>query len=483
MADTEALVLDNWYPRTGFVVTRDGSLQWVTGPSGTGKTLIPYHGLSTAKLFLATTTGIFDVTTSGTVSSAVYSSAIDPQLQYTQFATSAGHYLYAVNGREGPFLYDGTNWTVVTGTSTPALTGPGNLPDLIGVVGYKRRLFFWEKDKLSFWYLAGDSIGGTLTEYHLGPLASRGGYLVSMATWTIDGGSGPDDYLLAVTSMGEILVFTGTDPGTVGFWAIVGIYFLAKPLGRKCCIKYGGDVVILTELGAFQISTALKPAGKLALSSKIDRAFIEAARDYRNSPGWTGCIYPSQNALIINIPQASGTSVQYVMNTLTKAWCRFTGWSTADMVEFEGSLYFIKENSANVHQAWTGFGDNGASATFRALPAYSYFGTRGQTKKIQLFQPVFRLQQVVDLSYGVNTDFIRGGTTATTQLGLLQGSLWGTAVWGTDVWGGEGTVNATWLTPLANPGFAHSLEFSITAQLLPVEWLSTNIIVEDETLL
>ena len=47
---------------------------------------------------------------------------------------------------------------------------------------------------LSAFYLDVASVGGTLTEFPMGSIFRRGGYLVDMETWTVDGGSGTGDY-------------------------------------------------------------------------------------------------------------------------------------------------------------------------------------------------------------------------------------------------------------------------------------------------
>ena len=53
--------------------------------------------------------------------------------------------------------------------------------------------------------------------------------------------------------------------------------------------QYGGDLIVLTENGAFPLSAALQSAAidyKLALSFKIESAFTTAARSYGSTFGW-----------------------------------------------------------------------------------------------------------------------------------------------------------------------------------------------------
>src|SRR5690606_18644214 len=122
------------------------------------------------------------------------------------------------------------------------------------------RLFFMENNVLGFWYLAASAISGTATFFNLAPFCSLGGYLMAMGTWTRDGGSGLDDYAVFYTSRGEVLVFQGDDPGDATAWSLVGVFRLGAPVGRRCMIKAGPDLVLVTEDGVIPMTRALAQA-------------------------------------------------------------------------------------------------------------------------------------------------------------------------------------------------------------------------------
>lgn len=482
MAETDALTLDNWYPLTGSVILRGGSVSHRTGFASRPQTLIPFHGRASAgkKLWAATDDGIFDATSSGAVGAAAVV-LTNGQVQYTQYGTSAADFLYVVNGSDSAKLYSDGAWSSITDVSTPlALTGVPTT-SLIGVHAHKRRLYFIERESLNFWFLAADAVGGALTSFDLGPLCRRGGYLVAMATWTIDGGSGPDDFAVFVTSEGEVIVFAGTDPGLVGFWSLVGVYFVARPLGRKPFIKYGGDLILLTELGAFQLSAALKNPGRLAITDKISRAFINAARLAKSVHGWEVVAYPLQNALLFNIPQSDGTFHQYVGNMLTKSWCRFTGWNTSTLAEFDGNLYYA--SATTVFRGWAGTSDNGTAITGEAVPAPNYMGTRGRKKRITLVRPLFRSVDTFTLEYSLQEDFAQRPVNGSTSFTLDGLAIWDTADWDAEDWPAEDAIYQGWITPSSYEGYAHSLRMKIASSTSAVEWLSTNFIVEYGTLM
>ena len=113
--------------------------------------------------------------------------------------------------------------------------------------------------------------------------------------------------------------------------------------------------VVITEGGAYPLSTALQSAivdNRVALTNIIENAFTSASRSYGSQWGWEAIVYPAQSAMIFNIPIAEdGTHQQYVMNTITKAWCRFTDWNAETFAVFNGQLYFSRGTA--VYKAWS----------------------------------------------------------------------------------------------------------------------------------
>ena len=84
-------------------------------------------------------------------------------------------------------------------------------------------------------------------------VAQLGGYLVAAGTWTIDAGYGVDDNLVFITSNGEVIVYSGTDPSDITKFALVGVWRIGKPVGKRCLMKYGGDMIILTYNGLYPL--------------------------------------------------------------------------------------------------------------------------------------------------------------------------------------------------------------------------------------
>ena len=173
------------------------------------------------------------------------------------------------------------------------------------------------------------AIAGTID---LGANWTKGGYLVSVTDWTVDGGNGPQDYMVFLSNRGQATIYSGTDPTSATAWTLVGTFELAPPIGARCCTQIGSDVAIITQQGVVPLSQALPfdPSAErsVAITARIQNAMAQAAAQGLSLFGWQLITYAPEQVSILNVPQVeNNTQVQYVMNTLTGAWCQFTGWN------------------------------------------------------------------------------------------------------------------------------------------------------------
>jgi len=479
MKPSEAVVLDNWFPKPGYCEIRGGSSSHATGMTGIGKTLATYNALNgTNKMFCSTESGVYNVTSPGAVGVSV-AARTNGKHQHLQFGDGTNNYLIMVNGVDKPLYYDGTNWIAVDGASSPALTGI-TTTNLIGVAMFKGRLMFIAKNSLSFWYLAAGAAGGALTEFNLSGVAQMGGYLVAAETWTVDSGSGPDDRMVFITSNGEVIVYQGTNPSAAATWALVGTYHLGEPLGRQCTIKIGPDIVILSKNGAYPLSTILNATGldySKAVTYKIQNAFNEAALNYGNNFGWKAISYPGQSAVLINIPVAEdGTHYQYVLNTITNAWCRFIGWDAEDFGLLNGELYYCQ--GSKVIKAWTGASDQGGNVEAYAKTAFSYFSNRGQLKNFKMFRPVLATNGSLSFLIDIDVDFEDSEIYGVASYSVATSGTWDVSEWDSAFWAAGLQITKSWNSPAAYPGYATAGKIKIATQSLEVQWMSCDYMYE-----
>lgn len=479
MPETDAVVLENWFPRTSYVEIRGGYLNQLTGMTGNGKTLAPYNTLTGSnKLFCLTDSGVYDASSAGAAGASL-AARTNGKHQWTIFGDGTTNYLILVNGVDKPLYYDGTNWIAIDAASSPALSGVATT-DLIHVNVFKGRLFFIQKNSLSFWYLAAGAAGGALARFPLDGEAKLGGYLMAMATWTVDGGDGPDDRAVFITSEGEVIVYQGNNPSAAATWAKVGSYYLGKPLGRRCFAQYGSDVILVTQNGTLPLSTALQSAVidyKLALSFKIENAFNDAARTYGSVFGWKPIVFPGQSALLVNVPKAEdGEHEQYVMNTITKSWCKFTEWDAEDFAIYSGELYFTA--GTKVYKAWSGTIDGANNIIAYGKTAFSYFGRKGLQKQFKMFRPVLAVNGNLSFLTDIDVDFQDGPITGTAIYTVPTAALWDVALWDQAVWAATVDVVKEWTSPDEYSGFCASAKIKIATNSLTVQWMANDFVYE-----
>ena len=484
MKPYHAIAMTNWFPRTNYLEIRGGYIDYADGTDGTIKTLGVYSGAgSGSEMFAFTATGIYDVSTSGTVGASVLART-DGKHQYVNFGDGTNNWLIAVNGVDKPAYYNGSAWTAVDGATTPALTGL-TTTSIANLLVFKGRLMFIEKDSLSFWYLASGVAGGALTEFSMAGVAKKGGYLVSGASWTMDGGSGPDDRAVFITSEGEVIVYAGTDPGSANSWQLVGVFEMGNPLGRRCFSKFGGDLVLINQQGAYPLSAALQSAivdKNIAVTNIIEQAFNEASRAYGNNWGWEVFVYPAQSAMFVNVPiQEGGKHEQYVMNTTTKAWCKFTNWNAETFAVFNGKLYFA--TGTTVKHAWQGRSDDGANIPAYCKTAFSYFGDKMSDKRFNMFRPVLVTNGALRFLTGIDVDFSDAEVIGQASYTTTNNAIWDEATWDSAYWAAGMEVLKEWTSPDGGIGKCAAGKIKIATNSLTVQWMSSDYIFESGGLL
>lgn len=472
MPATDALVLDNWFPTPSDVRVRGGKTSWATGLSGQVESLLKYASTSTSKLFAAAGGNVYDVTSTGAVGAAVTTFSTS-RIQSENFTTAAGNYLICCTGADAPQHYNGTVW------ATPAITGvTGGASTLVQPCAFKSRLFFTQTDSLSFWYLPVNSIAGAATEFALGGIFADGGYLLAMGTWTLDAGTGVDDHAVFVTSKGEVAVYAGTDPTSAADWGLVGVYRIGTPIGRKCMVKYGGDVLIICQDGVFPLSAALQSTRvdvTAAITDKIRPTVNQSATSYKNVYGWQVLPYPKESAVILNVPTSSTVSYQYVMNGITGAWCRFTGWNASSFAVFTDDLYFGGLNT--VYKAWTGNDDNGNDIDSDAKTAFSDFGAPARKKHFKMIKMFVGTNGAFGPGIRLNVDYADERVTGTGAAIPLTAGVWGVSVWGGTTWGGGLQTIARW-QKVTGVGYCASLRVRNATNGSELRWYSTDYMIE-----
>ena len=481
MAPVDAVILENYFPGVSNVALRGGYSKHATGLPDDVETLMVYSGGTSDKMFAASDGKIYDVTAAGPVGAAAVSGLTNNRWEYTNVTTSGGNYIYAANGADKPLLYNGSTWTAIDGASTPAITGV-TTTNLKHPTLFKNRVWFTEKNTLKAWYLPTSSVGGAANVLDLSAVARFGGTLVSMATWTIDAGYGVDDNLVFVTDKGEVIVYRGTDPSSASTWALIGVWVVGAPIGERCLLKYGGDLLVLTLDGLVPMASALQSSRldpNIALSDKIQGAFAAAAAAYQNNFGWCMLYNPKNNALIVNVPVSDAAQEQFVMNNITKAWCKFTGWKAFHFTLLDDTPYFGA--AGYVAKAWTtgttGYIDDTSNINGRALQAFNYFETRGVKKIFTRARPSIFSNGSPAVTMGMNIDFNTNDTTTPIAITSPTAGVWDSGLWDSAVWGSDLEIQNNW-QGLTGVGFCGGVQLASTSNKLAIQWASTDVVFQ-----
>jgi hypothetical protein len=265
----------------------------------------------------------------------------------TQLSNMSGNHLIAVNDAgDAPLYYDGAAWTTF---NADQITGPvdSNVAhglNLTYVWKYRNRLFFIEGGTMNAYFLDIDSFQGVLELIPLGGSAAKGGSLLFGATWSGDTGSGTDDKCVFVTTQGELIIFSGNNPGDPAGWQQQGVYAIGKPMGMNAHMALGGDILIMTVDGIVPLSQAInKDAGTLdlALPTRPVRSMWRTEVALKASVPWTMKRWDSYGGIFVTWPGGlEGNRYCAVMNNATGAWCRFVGYDAFCFMAMHETMFF-----------------------------------------------------------------------------------------------------------------------------------------------
>lgn len=473
MPPQDAVTLDNFFPTPTTVDLRKGSTNWSMGYATYVESLMPYVSATSAKLFAASGTAFYDATNSGAVGAAVVTGLTNARWQSVNMGTPGGQFMLAVNGADKLRGYDGSSWWR-DGDGTHDISGV-DTATCIHINVFKTRVYLTQKDTFKVWYLPVNSIAGAASSLDLSPIFKMGGSLVGMATWTIDNSDSIQEYGVFLSTEGEVAVYEGYDPSTTGAWDLVGVFHIGRPVGRRCFEKVGADLILITSDGAFPLSKAmLTDRSQLedALSNKIINLINTDVANYGSNFGWDIKLFPLGNKLLINVPQQqNATQYQYVMNTITGAWCRFTNWNANCFVVMKDVLYYGGANV--VVKADTGFSDNENYIFGEVKTAFQYMGAPGRIKRWTMVRPIFYTAGIFNPSLRMDVDFEDVMPTGTGSFFGVAGTPWNSALWNTFPWQSSPAIKKDW-QGVGGIGYAGALHMRVVNNQTSVSWMSVD---------
>lgn len=401
---------------------------------------------------------------------------------WTNFATSGGNWLVAVNGVNPVKNYNGTAWSEPTITNVSSST-------LSYVFQFKSRLFFLKKDTSQVWYLPTDSIAGAALSLAVAPELTLGGTLVAGASFTYDGGFGPDDYCTFISSEGEVVIYTGTDPSNATDWGLKGVFRIGRPIGNRCVVKIGGDIAVLTQDGVISLSNSFaldrSAEQNAAFTSNIRKAFTDQYALSGTVDGWQVLTWPAGHLALINVPITAGTTFyQYIMNVLNGAWTRYKSINSLCWTIAGDDLYFGTGDGFIMLFGNVG-SDNGADIQAISIGAFSEMQQKGVIKHVKAAMVFSRAAGSYQLGVNMASDF-RLTDTAVASIGFSgsggSGSVWDSSLWDSATWSSLSAVlaNEAWMGVSEEGYFIAPVVLTQANEVSPsdVEFIAMNVLYE-----
>jgi hypothetical protein len=445
-----AVVCDNWKPTMKGVSLRGGFNRWCVLPdevpivSG-----FQYASGNNQRMFAGQATKLYDVTTN--TPTLIKSGQTSGNYVAAQLANQGGDWMIVVNDAgNAPLRFDGATWVTLNASQIDVdlVKYPGARVDgganLVYVCKYRNRLFFIELNSMNAWYLGLNSVGGNLEMIPLSGAATKGGKLLFCASWSIDAGDGIDDKLVFCTDLGELLIFTGSNPADPANWRQEGRYQMSPPLGMNAHLAVGGDLLIATVDGIMPTSGAItKDRAELelaAITRQIKPMWREEAIDKREHP-WTMCKWDEYGGIFTTVPgDLPGKQKCLVVNAATGAWTRFTGWDCMCFLRMRGDMFFGTQKGIVMQADRTGT-DDGKPYVAVLVGGWEMFQSPSQTVTWRQSRASFsaRAGEPFQPQLSATTDYVVTLPTpppAGPDPGVLD--LWDAGLWGPP---GSGTPN------------------------------------------
>ncbi len=454
MPPEDCIYCHNLMPAEYGMRLRKGYREWANGLPSKANTILPYEGqvadASEDRLWAVTKEGIFNVSlfnTTAPVQEVVFGITTTEHAGYgvwTEFTNdAASRFLQYADGEHGLHEYseDTGLWTI------PSITGP-TVANIAFVFNWKNRLWYIENDSGDAWYLAPDSNSGNATKFTFGSKFTHGGELKALYSWTVDGGDGIDDLLIAVSRGGDVLVYKGSDPSNAEFGLVGSFYIGEVPESRRLGVPYGGELFLISVYGIISIRDLLQgvlPSDtQKSPSAKVNRFLRNMVQSGKNDVGWALNIFPADGFMQVVVPYSQvKDATQFNYNLVTRAWGMWEGVpvnSAATWNEF----YYIGDSETSV---WIYDGEvdglelavdgsPGVPIEFDVLTSFQApSGDHSNFKRVGFIRTIGFIAGTAGLNVKAVYDYaFEEVLVAPVQPSSPGNNVWDTALWDVDLW-------------------------------------------------
>lgn len=364
-------------------------------------------------------------------------------------------------------ITDGSvTWNWVEAFSATAI-GPSLFDQRAGYTGdpanfafvtvFKDRVWFVEKDTTRAWYSGIGQLYGTYTSFNFGSKMRAGGDLRGLFNWSYDAGNGLDTLLVGISGGGDAVIYGGTDPASSSTFGLKGVWYVgAVPRGRRIATDYGGELLVLSMLGITPLSKLVAGGSledkSLYATRKIQPLFNTLVSTYRTVPGWSLCIHPEANCLLVTVPTVEDAPCRiFAMSFSTKGWGEWRDLRMVSCASWNGTVFFgtddgrVQRSTGATDDAKLADVNDSKDIQWSALTAYQNLGNARQ-KQIQLVEPILlsdTASPVVEAWAKYDFDLIEPDPPVGNVVGS-GGGAFDSAKFDEAVFGGENTASASY---------------------------------------
>lgn len=468
MPGTDCIYTYNMMPVEYGMRLRKGWREWATGADGDVRTIIGYEGRNPGddEMWAVTENGIYNVSLFNTTA-PVEDQAFTTQGEaagwgvHCEFvADNEDKYLYYADPLNGIFAYQTgggwaapANWTR-SDNAEPPVQVPFPVADVAFVTVHKQRIWVILEGSSDAWYLPIHSIAGELKKFTFGSKMPHGGRLSALYNWTMDGGEGIDDYLIALSRAGDVLVYKGDDPESIagsepllgGPWTNVGAWFIGElPDSRRIAISQGSELYVLSVYGITSIRDLLEGTSADELlkspSAKVNRFLRTDVQEGIDRPGWALNANPSDGFLQVVTPEpSSGEYLQYNQNISTKAWGFWRGvpmlcggvWNGEYYLGGTDGIVYIYDATLDGTKL---DGTLGESIPWSQLTSFQGLGNHAAYKRVSFIRPIGILNGTAAVNVKAVFDYnVSPNLAAPVAQTAGDGTAWDTSNWDDSLW-------------------------------------------------
>lgn len=396
----EALVLENILPKANAAVLRKGYKDHVINLPSKVNTIASFLGNrdEDSRVFAFTDGGaVYDVTFPTDKPEVLQmTEQLDGIWDFTNTSGVAGNFLCMVSPTGGYYTYSKDD-----GFKKREITGKGKGKKFSAIFNFKDRVWLIEADTCKAYYLAVGAIQGDAEEIDFAAVINQGGTLAYGTAWTFNAGLDIEDYLVLLTTNGEVLVYSGYDPSSVDTFALKGVWFVGQiPAGVRSFVQFGGEVFIVSALGVIPVSKLVNGEivnGETVTSFKIQPILTDMFNRMKDYFGWEMEMIYNQSFMLLKTPASpsTGTHHYFVMNAQTGAWGTVSGMPMNCTTQVNNRLLFGTEDG-KVCVAFVGNTDgqgidgvDGRPIIGTYMSGYNGYGHDGMHKVFNLVRPIF----------------------------------------------------------------------------------------------